>query len=116
MIIQEKKNPQEIIEYDGTYPKKSLPVDVVEIFQTPLTGSYNWDYTVQDNRIRKLYDLGKKLNWDVEVDVDWTPEYLQSMEDEEFNFEDNQWANHPVYKTWDKEKRLAFLTDMNSTL
>ena len=25
--------------------------DVVEIFKTPLTGAYNWDYTVSDNRI-----------------------------------------------------------------
>ena len=36
------------------------PEDVVEIFNTPLTGSYNWDYTVQDNRIKKLYELGKE--------------------------------------------------------
>ena len=28
--------------------------DVVEIFNTPLTGSYNWDYTIQDNRIKAL--------------------------------------------------------------
>lgn len=26
---------------------------VAEIFQTPLTGSYNWDYRVQDDRIKK---------------------------------------------------------------
>ena len=26
--------------------------DVREIFNTPLTGSYNWDYTVADNRIK----------------------------------------------------------------
>jgi hypothetical protein len=38
---------------------------------TPLTGSYNWDYTVQDDRIKKLYDLGKQLNWDPEMDIDW---------------------------------------------
>ena len=25
--------------------------DIVEIFQTPLTGSYNWDYTEADNRL-----------------------------------------------------------------
>ena len=25
--------------------------DIVEIFKTPLTGSYNWDYTEADNRI-----------------------------------------------------------------
>ena len=45
--------------------------DVAEIFSTPLTGSYNWDYTVQDNRIKKLYELGKELNWNVEKDIDW---------------------------------------------
>ena len=28
---------------------------VAEIFSTPLTGSYNWDYKVQDDRIKKLY-------------------------------------------------------------
>jgi hypothetical protein len=44
---------------------------VAEIFQTPLTGSYNWDYTIQDDRIKKLYDLGKQLNWDPEMDIDW---------------------------------------------
>jgi hypothetical protein len=44
---------------------------IAEIFQTPLTGSYNWDYKVQDDRIKKLYDLGKQLNWDPEMDIDW---------------------------------------------
>ena len=44
---------------------------VAEIFQTPLTGTYNWDYTIQDDRIKKLYDLGKQLNWDPEMDIDW---------------------------------------------
>ena len=33
--------------------------DIIEIFNTPLTGTYNWDYTVQDNRIKKLYELEK---------------------------------------------------------
>ncbi|SVC23656.1 uncharacterized protein METZ01_LOCUS276510, partial [marine metagenome] len=28
--------------------------DLVEIFNTPLTGSYNWDYTEADNRLKKL--------------------------------------------------------------
>ena len=28
--------------------------DIVEIFQTPLTGTYNWDYTDADNRLKKL--------------------------------------------------------------
>ncbi|MBB6520533.1 ferritin-like domain-containing protein [Pseudoteredinibacter isoporae] len=45
--------------------------DVAEIFQTPLTGSYNWDYKLQEGRIKQLYELGKKLNWNVESDLDW---------------------------------------------
>src|SRR5262245_23160408 len=36
---------------------------IAEIFSTPLTGSYNWDYRTADDRISKLYELGKRLNW-----------------------------------------------------
>ena len=46
--------------------------DVVEIFNTPLVGHYNWDYTDADTRIKKLYELGKKLNWDGSIDLDWS--------------------------------------------
>ena len=75
MKIIKTQTPKDIVEYNGEeYPANLDPTDVVEIFQTPLTGSYNWDYTVQDNRIKKLYELGKELNWNVEVDVDFTPE------------------------------------------
>ena len=44
--------------------------DIIEIFHTPLTGSYNWDYTTADNRLNKLYELGKKLNWNTTIDLD----------------------------------------------
>ena len=44
---------------------------MVEIFNTPLTGSYNWDYTTSDNRIKKLYELGKELNWNGSIDLNW---------------------------------------------
>ena len=46
--------------------------DIAEIFETPLTGHYNWDYTDADSRIKKLYELGKELNWDGEIDLDWS--------------------------------------------
>ena len=42
-----------------------------EIFQTPLTGSYNWDYENANSKIRRLYELGKRFNWNVEMDIDW---------------------------------------------
>jgi len=44
---------------------------IAEIFKTPLTGAYNWDYEEADQRIRKLYRLGKERNWNAELDIDW---------------------------------------------
>ncbi len=113
MKIIKSDTPRDVVLHEDEYPANLEPTDVVEIFETPLTGTYNWDYTVQDNRIKKLYELGKKLNWNVEVDVDWTPEY-KGMDSEEFEFENTQWDNHPVYNKMDKETKLEFLTDLNS--
>jgi hypothetical protein len=48
---------------------------IAEIFRTPLTGAYCWDYEEADRRIRKLYRLGKERNWNAELDVDWTRTY-----------------------------------------
>ncbi len=42
-----------------------------EIFKTPLTGSYNWDYDSANAKIRRLYELGKVHNWNSTLDVDW---------------------------------------------
>ena len=77
-----ESTPRKIQKYAGAdYPRENPDLEevltseqvdhVAEIFQTPLTGSYNWDYKIQDDRIKKLYDLGKQLNWDPEMDIDW---------------------------------------------
>ncbi|HEX5265082.1 MAG TPA: ferritin-like domain-containing protein [Phenylobacterium sp.] len=42
-----------------------------EIFTTPLSGSYNWDYETANSKIRRLYELGKRFNWNTELDIDW---------------------------------------------
>ena len=65
--------PQEVTNYLEIDPKEQDAVECVnEIFNTPLKGTYNWDYTVVDDRIKKLYELGKKLNWNVSDDLDWS--------------------------------------------
>ncbi|MBF2754824.1 MAG: ferritin-like domain-containing protein [Gammaproteobacteria bacterium AqS3] len=65
-------HPTEVLEeFGGVAPGESDFEQINEIFQTPLTGAYNWDYTLQDNRIKKLYELGKELNWNAETDLDW---------------------------------------------
>ncbi|MDH5670864.1 MAG: ferritin-like domain-containing protein [Myxococcales bacterium] len=51
---------------------------IAEIFSTPLTGAYCWDYREADERIRKLYRLGKERNWNAEYDLDWGPTFPRS--------------------------------------
>ena len=73
MKIHKQDGPPEDLLYfdeDINLTQKQVE-DVVEIFNTPLTGAYNWDYTVADNRIKKLYELGKELNWNGSIDLNW---------------------------------------------
>jgi len=76
------KTPTEVtfLPEEGDIAKSLSPADVeqiVEIFRTPLTGAYNWDYEEADKRIRKLYRLGKERNWDAELDVNWQRMFSQ---------------------------------------
>lgn len=82
---------------------------VAEIFSTPLTGSYNWDYTVQDDRIRKLYELGKQLNWNAEVDIDWD---LPMQED--ITPDLNAFADYEPYLKLSEEEQREFYQHMNA--
>ena len=71
-ITKQAGPPKELLYFDDEVNLTPLQIeDVVEIFNTPLTGSYNWDYTIADNRIKKLYELGKELNWNGSIDLKW---------------------------------------------
>jgi hypothetical protein len=77
MKIKKVKNqPKQISKYPEIDPVEQDAVESVnEIFKTPLTGAYNWDYIVVDDRIKKLYELGKKLNWNEDFDLDWSQNF-----------------------------------------
>jgi hypothetical protein len=76
-ITKQNGPPKDILKFDNLEVENDLNLtpgnieDVIEIFNTPLTGAYNWDYTVSDNRIKKLYELGKELNWNGSMDLNW---------------------------------------------
>ena len=74
---QQEQEPQQLTAADVEH--------VAEIFNTPLTGAYNWDYRSADNRIKKLYELGKQLNWNGSLDVPWdkTPDWHQAPGNDE---------------------------------
>ena len=71
-ITELKITPTELREFDLPEGFEAKHVeDIDEIIHTPLVGSYNWDYTDADTRIKKLYELGKELNWNGSIDLDW---------------------------------------------
>jgi hypothetical protein len=122
MKIEWKEDtPRKIQNFAGAdYPKTGPDLDdlltsehvdhIAEIFQTPLTGSYNWDYTIQDDRIKKLYDLGKQLNWDPEVDIDWDrPWPEETRAPEMMNLHD-----YEPYLAMDEKTKDEFWLHMNA--
>ena len=85
---------------------------VAEIFSTPLTGSYNWDYTVQDNRIKRLYELGKELNWNAEMDIDWDRPWPEQDFEEISNL--MNLAGYEPYESLSEEQKSEFWLHQNA--
>jgi len=83
-------------------------VEVIrEIFQTPLTGSYNWDYDTANAKIRRLYELGKRFNWNTELDIDWTQAAPERAAETE-QAEPEGFAAHPKWRVLSPEQRRDF--------
>ena len=77
-----------------------------EIFHTPLTGSYNWDYESANSKIRRLYELGKRHNWNVTLDVDW--DQPVDMNDFPSDPETNSLNGYPEYEALSREEKVRF--------
>ena len=86
--------------------------EVAEIFKSPLTGAYNWDYQLPDNRITRLYHLGKKLNWDANMDINWDQKPRELSEDEALFI--NPFHEYPPYKNFSDKARHNFNKHMHS--
>ena len=79
-----------------------------EIFKTPLTGSYNWDYETANTKIRKLYELGKRFNWNVELDIDWNqPAPTRAAAAAEAEGPEG-YRDHPKWKALTAEQKAEF--------
>ena len=66
-------------------------------------------YTVQDNRIKKLYELGKELNWNANIDVDWSKPFEQISEPPEWF-----WDDYEPYQKLSDEKKIEFAKHRNA--
>jgi hypothetical protein len=103
--------PQDIRTFDNDdeLASKLTAADVEtirEIFHTPLTGSFNWDYENANAKIRRLYELGKKFNWNAQLDVDWD----QPMPDDAAPETEgpSPYSGHPKWEALTPEQKLDF--------
>ena len=102
--------PQEILNYSDINPKDQNTIECInEIFHSPLNAAYCWDYTVVDDRIKKLYELGKELNWNANIDVDWSKPFEQISEPPEWF-----WDDYEPYQKLSDEKKIEFAKHRNA--
>lgn len=105
---QVEKQPEEVRYFDVDSEVAADAVEEIsEVFRTPLVSSYNWDYSIPETRIKKIYNLGKKLNWNVEEDLDWENDMLskdQFPADEKYN----PYVGFKPYDDMDEDKKLEF--------
>lgn len=88
---------------------KLTPADVEtvrEIFKTPLTGSFNWDYDSANAKIRRLYELGKVHNWNATLDVDW--DQPCDMNDFPMDASIGSLNGYPEYEALSHEEKVRF--------
>ena len=102
--------PAEVQTFDNELTDKLSPDDVEvvrEIFSTPLTGSYNWDYEAANAKIRRLYELGKAFNWNSELDVDWSVPFPKE-ESPDTPATTGGFAAHPKFQALTPEQKNEF--------
>lgn len=103
--------PQDIRRFDNdeALTDKLTPGDVEtirEIFHTPLTGSFNWDYEDANAKIRRLYELGKRFNWNAQLDVDWDQPFPRGESPNQPGL--NAFAGHPKYEALTDDQKVDF--------
>ena len=80
------------------YLSKKDVEEITEIFHTPLTGSYNWDYSAADDKINRLYQLAKKRQWDVEIDLDWSNKWdINKATLDDYSINHNSYLGYEPY-------------------
>ena len=107
-ITKQNGPPEDLLYFDEEVNLTPGQVeDVVEIFNTPLTGAYNWDYTIADNRIKKLYELGSELNWNGSIDLNW--EYTHPADEKIINpDEELPHESLVAYENLSEEDKILF--------
>lgn len=108
-LVEQPPTEPRTFDDPGHLADKLTPDDVEvvrEIFNTPLTGSYNWDYESANVKIRRLYQLGKKFNWDADMDVDWNVLFDSGGGPSQAGM--NPFEEHPIFQALSDEQKSQF--------
>ncbi|MFP6806448.1 MAG: ferritin-like domain-containing protein [Pseudomonadales bacterium] len=105
---QVEEQPEEVRYFDtDDVINEDAVEEISEVFRTPLVSTYNWDYSIPESRIKKIYNLGKKLNWNVDEDLDWENGMIskdQFPSDEKYN----PYLGFKPYDEMSQENKLEF--------
>tara|TARA_R110002072_G_scaffold31735_5_gene97533 strand:- start:15343 stop:16470 length:1128 start_codon:yes stop_codon:yes gene_type:complete len=103
-----EEQPQDVRYFDTSAEMDpSALEEISEIFRTPLVSAYNWDYSIPDSRIKKIYNLGKELNWNVDTDLDWETGMI-SKDQFPVDEKHNPYVGFKPYEDLSQEKKVEF--------
>ena len=107
LVEQPPQETRAFTENDLTDKLDASDVETIrEIFHTPLTGSYNWDYDSANAKIRRLYELGKRHNWNATLDVDW--DMPVDFDDYPMDPATNPFNGYPEYEALSETDKIRF--------
>lgn len=86
---------------------------LVPAFQVPITCHYDWGYRVADAHIAKLYQLGKRLNWNAELDINWDQRLPPATTEVPADFV-CEWSSFGPFDTLSGKAKVQFLTQYNA--
>ncbi len=113
--------PRKLASFDPAVDRDTeQAAHLAELFRTPLDGAYNWDYRVADDRIRRLYELGKELNWNASTAVDWrqNPDFHEapplSAERRDELIGEYDWNGYAPFDELPDERKMEFISHDNA--
>jgi hypothetical protein len=78
----------------------------IEPFTAEIAGFFDWDYDPEDQKLQRLYEMGKRLNWNASSDIDWSIEFPRS--EAPHVAEANPYTGYEPYESMSEARKLEF--------
>ncbi len=103
-----KKNEKKSI---TTWIETSKSLD--RSFSSPLSGEYDWAYKNDNDRLARLYQLGKDNNWNADVDINWDKPLPLKSTSLPKNFK-CEWSGLEDFEDMNDKDKLEFLREYHA--